>query len=453
MMSNLKDYKVKDISLAEFGRQEILLAQDEMPALMQLRENYREEQPLAGAKIMGCIHMTIQTAVLIETLIDLGAEVRWSSCNIFSTQDHAAAAIAANGIPVFAWKGETEEEYEWCLDQTIKKEGKPWDANMILDDGGDLTVKVHKEYPEMLDKIHGISEETTTGVKRLKEMLVSGELKVPAINVNDSLTKSKNDNKYGCRHGLDDAIKRGTDMLLAGKKALVIGYGDVGKGSAESLIQQKMIVDVTEVDPICAMQACFDGFSVVSAYEGGEVTNDGGNLNQELLKKYDLVVTTTGNVNVLDKYMLDALKSGCVICNIGHFDNEIDINHLKTFEWYKVKPGVHKVKRSDKDYLLLLGEGRLVNLALATGHPSRVMDGSFCNQVLAQIALFKDGYASKIPEERELYVKVLPKKLDEEVAALMVKGFGGTLTKLTKKQQDYICVSKNGPFKNDNYNY
>ena len=449
----MNDFKVKDISLAEFGRQEILLAQDEMPALMQLRENYRDEQPLDGAKIMGCIHMTIQTAVLIETLIDLGAEVRWSSCNIFSTQDHAAAAIAAKGIPVFAWKGETEEEYEWCLDQTINKDAKPWDANMILDDGGDLTIKVHKEYPEMLENIHGISEETTTGVKRLKEMLEAGELKVPAINVNDSLTKSKNDNKYGCRHGLDDAIKRGTDMLLAGKKALVIGYGDVGKGSAESLSQQKMIVDVTEVDPICAMQACFDGFSVVSACEGGKVTNDGTNLNNELLKRYDLVVTTTGNVNVLDKFMLDALKSGCVICNIGHFDNEIDINHLKKFDWFEVKPGVHKVIRSNKDYLLLLGEGRLVNLALATGHPSRVMDGSFCNQVLAQIALFKDGYASKSPDEKELYVKVLPKKLDEEVASLMVQGFGGTLTKLTKQQLEYISVDEDGPFKGDSYNY
>ena len=449
----MNDYKVKDISLAEFGRQEILLAQDEMPALMQLRENYRDEQPLKGAKIMGCIHMTIQTAVLIETLIDLGAEVRWSSCNIFSTQDHAAAAIAANGIPVFAWKGETEKEYEWCLDQTINKDGKPWDANMILDDGGDLTIKVHKEYPEMLENIHGISEETTTGVKRLKEMLEAGELKVPAINVNDSLTKSKNDNKYGCRHGLDDAIKRGTDMLLAGKKALVIGYGDVGKGSADSLAQQKMIVDITEADPICAMQACFDGFSVVSAYENGEVTSDGTKLNEELLKKYDLVVTTTGNVNVLDKFMLDALKSGCVICNIGHFDNEIDIKHLKTFDWYEVKPGVHKVRRSDKDYLILLGEGRLVNLALATGHPSRVMDGSFCNQVLAQIMLYKNKFADKPFDKKKLFVKVLPKKLDEEVASLMVKGFGGTLTKLTKQQQDYISVDEKGPFKGDSYNY
>ena len=448
-----KDYKVKDISLAEFGRQEILLAQDEMPALMQLRENYRSEQPLKGAKIMGCIHMTVQTAVLIETLIDLGAEVRWSSCNIFSTQDHAAAAIAAKGIPVFAWKGETEEEYEWCLDQTINKDGKPWDANMILDDGGDLTVKVHNEYPEMLNKIHGISEETTTGVKRLKEMLAKGELKVPAINVNDSITKSKNDNKYGCRHGLDDAIKRGTDMLLSGKKALVIGYGDVGKGSADSLMQQKMIVDVTEVDPICAMQACFDGYSVVSAYKDGVVDDEGSNLDSELLKKYDLVVTTTGNVDVLDKFMLDALRSGCVVCNIGHFDNEIDVNYLKTFEWYEVKPGVHKVIKPNGDYLILLGEGRLVNLALATGHPSRVMDGSFCNQVLAQIMLFKDGFANKPEDDKKLYVKVLPKKFDEEVASLMVKGFGGTLTKLTKRQQDYISVEEDGPFKGDSYSY
>ncbi len=452
-MSNFKDYKIKDISLAEYGRQEILLAQDEMPALMQLRENYRDEQPLEGAKIMGCIHMTIQTAVLIETLVDLGAEVRWSSCNIFSTQDHAAAAIAAEGIPVFAWKGESEEEYEWCLDQTINKNGKPWEANMILDDGGDLTIKVHKEYPEMLKNIHGISEETTTGVKRLKEMLEKGELKVPAINVNDSITKSKNDNKYGCRHGLDDAIKRGTDMLLSGKKALVIGYGDVGKGSADSLMQQKMIVDVTEVDPICAMQACFDGYSVVSAYKDGIVDDEGLNLDISLLNKYDLVVTTTGNINVLDKFMLNALRSGCVVCNIGHFDNEIDVKHLKTFDWYEVKPGVHKVIRPNGDYLILLGEGRLVNLALATGHPSRVMDGSFCNQVLAQIMLYKDGFADKSLEDKKLYVKVLPKKFDEEVASLMVKGFGGVITRLTDEQVNYLNVDKNGPFKGKNYTY
>ncbi len=449
----MNDYKVKDISLAEFGRQEILLAQDEMPALMQLRENYRDQQPLKGAKIMGCIHMTIQTAVLIETLIDLGAEVRWSSCNIFSTQDHAAAAIAAKGIPVFAWKGETEEEYEWCLDQTINKDGKPWDANMILDDGGDLTVKVHKEYPDMLEKIHGISEETTTGVKRLEEMLKKGELKVPVINVNDSITKSKNDNKYGCRHGLDDAIKRGTDMLLSGKKALVIGYGDVGKGSADSLMQQKMIVDVTEVDPICAMQACFDGFSVVSAYKNGDVDDYGKNIDSQLLKKYDLVVTTTGNINVLDKNMLDALRSGCVICNIGHFDNEIDVEYLRTYEWYEVKTGVHKIIRSEDDYLILLGEGRLVNLALATGHPSRVMDGSFCNQVLAQIELYKDKFAFKDSVDKEVYVKVLPKTLDEEIASLMVLGFGGVLTKLTTEQKKYISKKDSEPFKNINYKY
>ena len=452
-MSSFYDFKVKDISLAEFGRQEILLAQDEMPALMQLREKYRAEQPLKGAKIMGCIHMTIQTAVLIETLIDLGAEVRWSSCNIFSTQDHAAAAIADKGIPVFAWKGETEEEYEWCLDQTIKKDGKPWEANMILDDGGDLTLKVHKEYPQMLDKIHGISEETTTGVKRLKEMLSKGELKVPAINVNDSITKSKNDNKYGCRHGLDDAIKRGTDMLLSGKKALVIGYGDVGKGSAESLSQQKMIVDITEVDPICAMQACFDGYEVVSAYKNGNVNENGTNLDSKLLNKYDLVVTTTGNINVLDKFMLDALKKGCVICNIGHFDNEIDVKYLRNFEWYEVKPGVHKILRSDGDYLVLLGEGRLVNLALSTGHPSRIMDGSFCNQVLAQIMLFKEKYALKPIEEKKPFVKVLPKKLDEEVASLMVEGFGGVITKLTAEQYKYLSLEEGNQIKDDDYRY
>ncbi len=451
----MSDYKVKDINLAEFGRQEILLAQDEMPSLMQLRERYRSEQPLKGARIVGCIHMTIQTAVLVETLIDLGAEVRWSSCNIFSTQDHAAAALADQGLPVFAWKGETEDEYEWCLEQTICKDGKPWDANMILDDGGDLTAKIHNEYPDMLETIHGVSEETTTGVHRLKEMLSSGTLRVPAINVNDSITKSKNDNKYGCRHSLDDAIKRATDMLLSGKKALVIGYGDVGKGSADSLKQQKMIVDVTEVDPICAMQACFDGYEVVSAYKEGVVAEDGKNVNGDLLKRYDLVVTTTGNVNVLDRYVLDELKSSCVVCNIGHFDNEIDVEYLKKYEWLEIKPGVHKIIRGENDYLLLLAEGRLVNLAVATGHPSRVMDGSFCNQVLAQIHLFKEKFADLDPDKKNesLYVKVLPKKLDEEVAELMVKGFGGTMTKLTNEQADYIGVDKDGPFKEDSYSY
>tara|TARA_X000000950_G_scaffold289203_1_gene410742 strand:+ start:876 stop:2222 length:1347 start_codon:yes stop_codon:yes gene_type:complete len=448
----MPDFKVKDISLAEFGRQEILLAQDEMPALMALRAKYKDEQPLKGAKIMGCIHMTIQTAVLIETLTEIGAEVRWSSCNIFSTQDHAAAAIATAGIPVFAWKGETEEEYEWCLEQTICKDGKPWDANMILDDGGDLTIKVHQEYPGMLEYIHGISEETTTGVHRLKEMLAKGELKVPAINVNDSITKSKNDNKYGCRHGIDDAIKRGTDMLLSGKKALVIGYGDVGKGTADALNNQKMIVDITEVDPICAMQACFDGFSVVSAYIDGDAHNS-KKINKNLLKKYDLVVTTTGNINVLDRFMLDSLKSSCVVCNIGHFDNEIDVEYLKKYRWNEIKPGVHKILRSNDDYLILLAEGRLVNLALATGHPSRIMDGSFCNQVLAQIYLFSKKFANLPNHERKVYLKVLPKKLDEEVAALMVKGFGGVLTKLSEEQSRYIGVSSSGPFKEDSYTY
>ena len=447
------DYKVKDINLAQFGREEISLAEDEMPAIMALRRRYRHQQPLKGAKILGCIHMTIQTAVLIETLVDLGAEVRWSSCNIFSTQDHAAAAIAASGIAVFAWKGETMDEYDWCLEKTICKNGKPWDANLILDDGGDLTLKIHKEYPKLLDKIHGISEETTTGVHRLKEMLKKNELKVPAINVNDSITKSKNDNKYGCRHGIDDAIKRGIDMLLSGKKALVIGYGDVGKGTAEALNNQKMIVDICEVDPICAMQACFDGFSVVSPYKNGQVNSNGKDLDKKLLKKYDLVVTATGNINVLDKFMIDALKSSSVICNIGHFDNEIDISHLKKYDWLQIKPGVHKVLRPNNGYLLLLAEGRLVNLALATGHPSRIMDGSFCNQVLAQIYLFSEKFAELPKKKKEVYVKVLPKHLDEEVAALMVSGFGGTLTKLTKDQADYIGISKDGPFKDDSYTY
>ncbi|MDX1452213.1 MAG: adenosylhomocysteinase, partial [Oleiphilaceae bacterium] len=335
------DYKVADISLAEWGRKEIEIAEGEMPALMALRRKYKAEQPLANAKIMGCIHMTIQTAVLIETLVDLGAEVRWSSCNIFSTQDHAAAAIAAAGIPVFAWKGETEEEFLWCIEQTIlaeKGSDQVWDANMILDDGGDLTEMVHNKYPEMLDKIHGISEETTTGVHRLLEMLEKGTLKVPAINVNDSVTKSKNDNKYGCRHSLNDAIKRGTDHLLSGKKALVIGYGDVGKGSAASLRQEGMIVKVTEVDPICAMQACMDGYEVVSPYIDGINTGTLDCINKDLLGTTDLIVTTTGNVDVCDAPMLQALKSGAVVCNIGHFDSEINTAYMREhWEWEEVK--------------------------------------------------------------------------------------------------------------------
>ena len=452
------DYKVADISLAEWGRRELDIAEGEMPALMALRDKYRDHQPLAGARILGCIHMTIQTGVLIETLVELGAEVRWSSCNIFSTQDHAAAAIAAAGIPVFAWKGETEEEYDWCIEQTILKDGQPWNANMILDDGGDLTGMLHQHYPAMLDSIHGITEETTTGVHRLLEMLEKGTLKVPAVNVNDSVTKSKNDNKYGCRHSLNDAIKRATDHLLAGKKALVIGYGDVGKGSAQSLRQEGMIVRVTEIDPICAMQACMDGYEVVSPFVDG--VNDGteGCINRALLAATDIVVTATGNFKVCDANMLGALKCGAVVCNIGHFDNEIDTGFMRrNWEWEEVKPQVHKVYRNQaaNDHLLLLSEGRLVNLGNATGHPSRVMDGSFANQVLAQIYLFERRFADLEPEMKPsaVTVEVLPKKLDEEVAAHMVAGFGGVLTRLTPEQAEYINVKVDGPYKPESYKY
>lgn len=463
-MSQFSDYKVADIQLADWGRREIIIAESEMPALMALRHKYAQEKPLAGAKILGCIHMTIQTAVLIETLVALGAEVRWSSCNIFSTQDQAAAAIAAANIPVFAWKGETEQEYEWCIEQTILKDGKPWEANMVLDDGGDLTAILHQKYPAMLEKIHGITEETTTGVHRLLEMWKKGTLKVPAINVNDSVTKSKNDNKYGCRHSLNDAIKRATDHLLAGKQALIIGYGDVGKGSAQSLRQEGMIVRISEVDPICAMQACMDGFEVISPYKNG--TNDGSDncVNRDILQKIDLVVTTTGNVNVCDASILKALKKRAVVCNIGHFDNEIDTAFMRAnWAWEEVKPQVHKVHRTGKDnfsannddYLILLSEGRLVNLGNATGHPSRVMDGSFANQVLAQMHLFKQKYADQSADKKAslLRVEVLPKKLDEEVAAEMVKGFGGVITQLTPKQAQYIDVPVEGPFKPDSYRY
>ncbi|MAD44476.1 MAG: adenosylhomocysteinase [Oceanospirillaceae bacterium] len=460
-MTTLTDYKVADINLADWGRKEIKIAEGEMPALMALRRKYKDSQPLAGAKIMGCIHMTIQTAVLIETLVELGADVRWSSCNIFSTQDHAAAAIAAAGIPVFAWKGETEEEFLWCIEQTIRAEKDSdaiWDANMILDDGGDLTEMVHNKFPQMLEAIHGISEETTTGVHRLLDMLNKGELKVPAINVNDSVTKSKNDNKYGCRHSLNDAIKRGTDHLLSGKKALVIGYGDVGKGSAASLRQEGMIVKVTEVDPICAMQACMDGFEVVSPYIGGVNTGTLDGVNKDLLANTDLIVTTTGNVNVCDKNMLQALKSSAVVCNIGHFDNEIDTAYMReNWEWDEIKPQVHKVYRdkANDDHLILLSEGRLVNLGNATGHPSRIMDGSFANQVLAQIYLYERKFADLMEAEKaeSVYVKVLPKKLDEEVAKDMVEGFGGVITKLTQDQADYIAVKVEGPYKPESYKY
>ena len=455
-----KDYKVADINLADWGRKEIILAQAEMPALMKLRERYGEEKPLKGAKIMGCIHMTIQTAVLIETLVELGAEVRWSSCNVFSTQDHAAAAIAAAGIPVFAWKGMNDEEFDWCIEQTILKGEMPWDANMILDDGGDLTAMVHDKFPEMLESIHGISEETTTGVHRLNEMVEKGELKVPAINVNDSVTKSKNDNKYGCRHSLNDAIKRGTDMLLSGRKALVIGYGDVGKGSAMSLRQEGMVTRVTEIDPICAMQACMDGYEVVSPYMNGQNNNDDESINKSLLQDTDLIVTTTGNVNVCDKHILNNLKSGSIVCNIGHFDNEIDTAYMRDkWTWEEIKPQVHKIYRDSKDssnYLILLSEGRLVNLGNATGHPSRIMDGSFANQVLAQKFLYEQAFASINDEsvkEDMITVQVLPKELDEEVASYMVEGFGGVMTKLTKDQAEYINVDESGPYKPEYYKY
>ena len=456
--TDFTDYKVADISLAEWGRKEIEIAETEMPALMALREKYKADQPLANAKIMGCIHMTIQTAVLIETLIELGAEVRWSSCNIFSTQDHAAAAIAAAGIPVFAWKGETEEEFWWCIEQTILQGDKEWDANMILDDGGDLTQILHEKYPHMLDKIHGISEETTTGVHRLLEMLEEGSLKVPAINVNDAVTKSKNDNKYGCRHSLNDAIKRGLDHLLAGKRALVIGYGDVGKGSAQSLRQEGMIVRVTECDPICAMQACMDGFEVVSPFIDGVDDGSDSCINTDLLGTTDMLVTATGNFNVCSAPMLRALKCSAVVCNIGHFDNEIDTAYMRAeWQWEEIKPQVHKVVRdaASNDHLLLLSEGRLVNLGNATGHPSRIMDGSFANQVLAQIHLYEKRFADLSGDARQdaITVEVLPKQLDEQVAAFMVEGFGGVMTKLTPKQADYIGVGADGPFKTDSYKY
>ena len=453
----MTDYKVADIRLADFGRAEIELAEAEMPALMALRKKYKKEQPLAGANILGCIHMTIQTAVLIETLVELGADVRWSSCNIFSTQDHAAAAIAASGIPVFAWKGETEEEFLWCIEQTILKDGKTWNVNMILDDGGDLTEMVHNKYPKLLEQIHGITEETTTGVHRLLEMMAQGELKVPAINVNDSVTKSKNDNKYGCRHSLNDAIKRATDMLMAGKRALVIGYGDVGKGSAQSLRQEGMIVRVVEVDPICAMQACMDGYELVSPYKGGLNTGKLEDIDADLLSKTDLIVTCTGNVNVCDANMLTKVASNAIVCNIGHFDTEIDTKFMReNWRWQEVKPQVDKIYRSDdaSDYVILLSEGRLVNLGNATGHPSRIMDGSFANQVLAQMYLYERAWADHdIQQRQEVTVEVLPKALDEEVASYMVQGFGGVMTQLTKGQAEYINVPQEGPFKPEAYKY
>ena len=451
------DFKVADLALADRGRMAITLAEQEMPALMALRRLHHDQQPLKGAKIIGCIHMTVETAVLIETLCHLGAEVRWSSCNIFSTQDHAAAAMASAGIPVFAWKGETEEEYWWCVERTVLKDGMPWDANLLLDDGGDLTVLIHEKYPQMLERIHGISEETTTGVHRLYDMMKASTLKVPAINVNDSVTKSKNDNKYGCRHSLSDAIKRGTDRLMMGRRALVVGYGDVGKGSAQSLRQEGMIVRVSEIDPICAMQACMDGYEVVSPYKNGNNTGRFEDVDTNLLGSIDLIVTCTGNDKVCDANMLRAIKKGAVVCNIGHFDTEIDIAYMRqNWRWQEVKEQVHQVFRSTAadDYLLVLSEGRLVNLGNAMGHPSRVMDGSFTNQVLAQMHLFEQRWADQPATQRApVTVEVLPKHLDEQVARLMVEGFGGVMTRLTPAQAKYIGVEQQGPYKQDAYKY
>lgn len=448
------DYRIADLNLAAAGRKDIYLAEQEMPALMALRQKYSHSKPLSGAKIIGCLHMTVETAVLMETLVALGAELRWSSCNIFSTQDHAAAAMAAQGIAVYAWKGQTPAEADWCIKQTLHKNGELWPATMLLDDGGDLTEMVHTDYPEMLKHIHGVSEETTTGIMRLQQRLEQHTLKIPAINVNDSVTKSKNDNKYGCRHSLSDALKRATDRLLAGRRALVMGYGDVGKGSAQSLRAEGMLVQITEIDPICAMQACLDGFAVVSPYNHGINTSLPQDLNLPLLQETDLVVTATGNVNVCDGPMLSALKPTAVVCNIGHFDHEIDTEYLKTTypTWELIKPGVHKINRSDKpgDFILLLAEGRLVNLGCATGHPSRIMDGSFANQVMAQIHLWQEKWTAGTSSPT---ITVLPKQLDEEVARLMVAGFGGIITQLRPEQAQYIGVPVQGPYKGLDYRY
>jgi adenosylhomocysteinase len=426
------DYKVKDITLAEAGRKQIDLAQDEMPGLMSLRSEYGAEQPLKGARIVGCLHMTVQTAVLIETLTALGASVRWSSCNIFSTQDEAAAAIAVTGVPVFAWKGETEEEYLWCVHQTIKGPDG-WTPNMILDDGGDLTALVHNEYPELMDDIRGISEETTTGVLFLNKMAAAGTLKAPALNVNDSVTKSKFDNKYGCRESLVDAIRRATDLMLAGKVATVCGYGDVGKGSAQSLASQGVRVKVTEIDPICALQACMDGFEVVTMEDAAANT--------------DIFVTTTGNKDIITIDHMREMKDRAVVCNIGHFDNEIQVEPLRNMKWNNIKPQVDEVVFPSGKRIILLAEGRLVNLGCATGHPSFVMSASFTNQTLAQIELWKNAESYK----NEVYV--LPKHLDEKVAALHLDKLGAKLTVLSTEQAEYIDVEVKGPFKNDAYRY
>ena len=428
----MSDYKIKDINLSEWGRKEINIAETEMPGLMKLREEYAESKPLNGARIAGCLHMTIQTAVLIETLIELVASVRWSSCNIYSTQDQAAAAVAEKNIPVFAWKGETEEEFWWCIEQTIKGPDG-WTPNLILDDGGDLTKLMHEKYPEMMDQIKGLSEETTTGVLRLVEMEKNGSLMVPAINVNDSVTKSKFDNKYGCRESLVDGIRRATDVMMAGKVAVVAGYGDVGKGSAESLRNAGCRVVVTEVDPICALQAAMDGYEV--------------NTMDDAAKSADIFVTATGNVDVITVDHMRAMKDRSIVCNIGHFDSEIQIESLRNFKWNNIKPQVDEIEFPDGKKIIVLAEGRLVNLGCATGHPSFVMSASFCNQVLAQIELWENS------EKYKNKVYVLPKELDEKVAKIHLEKIGAKLTKLTNEQGEYINVPVNGPFKNKEYRY
>jgi len=427
-----EDFKVKDINQADFGRKEISIAESEMPGLMALRKEFKGKKPLQGAKILGCLHMTIQTAVLIETLVELGADVRWSSCNIFSTQDHAAAAIAKAGIPVYAWKGETEEEYWWCIKQTIEGK-KDWKPNMLLDDGGDLTALMHKDYKNLLKSVKGLSEETTTGIKALKKMEAEKKLLVPAINVNDSVTKSKFDNLYGCRESLVDGIKRATDVMMSGKTAIVAGFGDVGKGSAASLRQSGARVMVTEADPICALQAAMEGYRVV--------------LMDEAIGDADIVVTATGNKDIVTADHMRKMKDRSILCNIGHFDNEIQVEALKNYKWTEIKPQVHEIEFPDKKRILLLAEGRLVNLGCATGHPSFVMSASFTNQVIAQIELWKNS------DKYEKKVYVLPKHLDEKVAMLHLNKVGAKLTKLSKGQADYISVDVAGPFKSDSYRY
>ena len=432
-MANAQDYKVKDISLADWGRKEIAMAEDEMPGLMAIREEFGTSQPLKGARIAGCLHMTIQTAVLIETLQILGATVRWSSCNIFSTQDHAASAVAAAGVPVFAWKGMNEEGFWWCIEQTVRGPDG-WTPNMILDDGGDLTLLMHQKHPELLRDVHGISEETTTGVHRLRDMARDGKLLTPAINVNDSVTKSKFDNLYGCRESLVDGIRRGTDVMMAGKVAVVNGFGDVGKGSSANLRNAGCRVLVTEVDPICALQAAMEGYEVVTM-------NDAAALG-------DIFVTATGNVDVITLDHMRRMKHRAIVCNIGHFDSEIQIEALRNYRWENVKPQVDEVVFPDGKRLIVLSEGRLVNLGNATGHPSFVMSASFSNQVLAQIELFT-APAGKY--EQKVYT--LPKQLDEKVAALHLAKVGAKLTILSKHQAEYIGVPESGPFKHDLYRY